>query len=109
MESNVESRGRGRPRKIILEPIIKRPKGRPRKDGSNSIITTGEQELIRYYLIDKTGTAQVTVKGAADSVALFLLDKNVANFIVIKCGKTERIVNLKGLSYNDMVTTLESS
>ena len=73
------------------------------------IISEGEFELIRYYIVDKTGTAQTYVKGAADSVALFLKDKNVRNYIVIKCGKSERIVNLEGMSYNTMVQTLENS
>jgi hypothetical protein len=97
-----ERRGRGRPKKVILEPIFKRPKGRPRKD-----LTGGY--MIRYYIVDKTGEGQLSVKASADSVAVFLKNKEINNFIVIKSGRSETVVNLVGLDYNSMVTTLEKS
>lgn len=83
----LRGRGRGRPRKIDL---------------------LGE-DMIRYYIIDKTGPANVIVKGAPDSVALFMHIKNPRDYIVVKCGKSERVVSLVGLDYNGMVTALESA
>lgn len=65
-----------------------------------------EDDMIRYYIVNKK-EPQLTVKGSADSVSLFLLGKKVADYIVIKSGRTEKIVDFVDLDYNKMVRTLE--
>ena len=67
-------RGRGRPRVNRENPAV------------SSWINLEELEMIRYYLVDRRGIEPVIIKGSADSVVQFFVDKKVSQYLVIKSG-----------------------
>ena len=86
------SRSRGRPKKLL-------------DNGANIV----DNKMIRYYIIEKRNPSNSIVKGAADSVALFMHIKNPKDYIVIKSSNEDRVVKLNVSTYNEMVDILEKA
>ena len=67
-----------------------RGRGRPRVNKENVAVSSWlgleEVEMIRYYLVDRRGIEPVIIKGSADSVVQFFVDKKVSQYLVIKSG-----------------------